>query len=67
MARLSIEKWKLWVAIAVVAIVACFFIVSLILASVHGQDVVTEWQTWFGIAKEVEEPVVETAKVLFLR
>lgn len=61
------EKWKIWAIVVAIAIVTGFFIVSLILASVHGQDVVTEWQTWFGIVKEVEEPVVETAKVLFLR
>lgn len=61
------EKWKIWAIVVAIAIVTGFFIVSLILASVHGQDVVTEWQTWFGIVKEVEEPVVKTAKVLFLR
>ena len=61
------EKWKIRAIVVAIAIVTGFFIVSLILASVHGQDVVTEWQTWFGIVKEVEEPVVETAKVLFLR
>ena len=61
------EKWKIWAIFVAIVIVSGFFIVSLILASVHGQDVVTEWQTWFGIVQEVEEPVVETAKVLFLR
>lgn len=65
--RLSSIKWKIFWSIIAVVVVLGFFITSLILASVHGQDVVTEWQTWFGIAKEVEEPVVETAKFLFLK
>ena len=63
----SMAKWKIWCAIVAVVIVLGFFIVSLVLSSVHGQDIVTEWQTWFGIAKEVEEPVVETVKTLILK
>ena len=50
---------KAWVILGTVLFIVCaFFIVSLCLASAHGQDVVTEWQTWFGIVEEVVEPTM---------
>ncbi len=55
---------------SVLFVIVAFFVISLILASVHGQDVVTEWQSWFGIIKDavetippVDDPVIETAKM----
>lgn len=62
------SKWAMGLIIGFIVLVLGFFIVSLILASVHGQDIVSEWLSWSGNLKEtVEEPLVETAKVLFLR
>lgn len=55
---------------SVLFVIVAFLVVSLILASVHGQDIVTEWQSWFGIVKDtvetippVDDPIVETAKM----
>lgn len=44
-----------------VAVVA-FVITSLVMASVHNQSVVAEWQSWFGAAKEVIESGAESVK-----
>ncbi len=43
-------------SIVLIAILT-FFVVSLCLANAHGNTLVTEWQTWFGIAKDVTEAV----------
>ena len=53
-------------------IVAVFFVVSAILAHVHDNTLVVEWQSWFGIIKDAVEQippeetdeVVETSKIL---
>lgn len=52
-------------AIVLIAILA-FFVVSLCLASAHGNTLVAEWQTWFGIVKDVTEtlPSEEGAEVV---
>ena len=56
---------KAWVILGTVLFIVCaFFIVSLCLASAHGQDVVTEWQTWFGIVEEVVETIPPTEEVV---
>lgn len=58
------SSWLTIISIVAVVIVA-FFVVSLCLASAHGNDVVTEWQTWFGLvesAKEMIEPVEEVVE-----
>lgn len=58
-------KRKGWVILGTVLFIVCaFFIVSLCLASAHGQDVVTEWQTWFGIVEEVVETIPPTEEVV---
>lgn len=45
---------------SVLFVIVAFLVVSLILASVHGQDIVTEWQTWFGVIKDTADNIVET-------
>lgn len=54
------NKKSMIACISVLFVIVAFFVVSLILASVHGQDIVTEWQTWFGVIKDTVDNVVET-------
>ena len=55
---------KAWIVLGcVVAVILAFFVVSLCLASAHGQDVVTEWQSWFGLLEEAEEVVEQVPSV----
>ncbi len=48
-------------------VVATFFIVSLVLSQQHGNTLVVEWQTWFGIVKRTEDAIVETVNYVVLR
>lgn len=41
---------------------AAFVITSLVMASVHNQSVVAEWESWFGVAKETAKTGTEVAK-----
>ena len=58
---------KQWVVLSVfLFIVAAFFVVSAILAHVHDNTLVVEWQSWFGIIKDAVEqiPPEETEEVV---
>lgn len=59
-----------WIVLCVLlTVVLSFFVASIVLAHIHDNTIVTEWQSWFGIVKNAvaqlpspEEPaeVVET-------
>ena len=57
--------WKtLGAVIMTFLIVAVVFVlVSLVLASTHNQSIVTEWQSWFGIAESASETVQAVIKL----
>ena len=53
------KKGFIWLS-AILFVICAFMVVSIILASIHNQPIVTEWQSWFNIvekAPEVEESV----------
>lgn len=49
----------LYVSIFFLACVIGFLSVSIYLAHIHDNGLVTEWQTWFGIVKQTKE-VIDT-------
>lgn len=57
--------------VVLIAIVVAFFVTSVVLADIHEVSLVTEWQTWFGIAKKATETppgeIVETTKVVVIQ
>ena len=57
-AKIAIVSILCFILVAAVA----FLITSLVMASVHNQSVVTEWESWFGVAKEGIESGVESVK-----
>lgn len=60
-------KTIFWSIVGFVIIVALAFIItSLIMASVHGQSLVTEWQSWFGIVKDAAGSGTETGGTMVM-
>lgn len=60
------KKWVGYLFLAILIVVALFFVVSLIMASFHNQGIVAEWQSWFDGIKSSKE-TVETAARIFIR
>ncbi len=59
----------LYVSIFFLACVIIFLSVSIYLAHIHSNGLVTEWQTWFGIVKQTKDVVdvpVEATRTILL-
>ena len=60
---MKVLKWIL--GLLVIGGIVAFFVTTHVLAKQHGQSMVQEWQTWFGILKDTEE-VVETTRQMMI-
>lgn len=51
--------WKsvLAVIITLVVITAIFMTTTLVLASIHDQSIIAEWQSWFGLTENVSASI----------
>lgn len=58
------SKALTWILVSLIAVVAIFMIVSLVLASVHNVSIVGEWQRWVDGLKPAKEPAETAAKIL---
>lgn len=54
-------KWLFYLIVAIIVVVAAFFIVSLVMASFHKVGIVEEWQSWFNAIKPVGDAAKEVA------
>lgn len=59
----SIWKTIASVIMTFLLVVVIFVLVSLVLASIHNQSIVTEWQSWFGLAESASETVQAVIKL----
>lgn len=60
---MSYKMNKALTVIAILAVIAlAFFVTSLCLANAHGNTLVAEWQSWFGIAKKVADNIKDPAQ-----